>query len=317
MVAKKIRVTGGAGFIGSHFIKHMLKKYKDYQLINLDLLSYAGNLNNLVEIEDNPDYHFIHGDISDRKLVNKIFSRGLDYVVHFAAETHVDRSINNPEIFIKTNLIGTEVLLEACRKYNIKSFVQISTDEVYGSLSKKGFFTEDSTIAPNNPYSASKAGADMLVRAYFKTYCLPLIITRSSNNYGSNQYPENLIPMVISNAIKDREISVYGDGLQARDWIYVKDHCRALDVALHKGKHGEIYNICANNEKKNIDLIKFILAYLGKSEKLIKYVKDRPGHDRRYALNTEKIQKELGWAPEYDFEDSLKETIDWYVNNLF
>ncbi|MBF8982111.1 dTDP-glucose 4,6-dehydratase [Lutibacter sp. B2] len=312
---KKLLVTGGAGFIGSNFIKYMIDKYKDYKIINLDLLTYAGNLDNLKDIEHNPNYEFIKGDVADKKIVDKIVSKGIDYIVNFAAESHVDRSIEDPEVFIRTNIMGTQVLLDIAKKYGIEKYVQISTDEVYGSLGKEGLFKEGTQLAPNSPYSASKSGADLLVRAYYKTYKLPVNITRCSNNYGPYQFPEKLIPLMIANAYENKELPVYGDGLQIRDWLHVKDHCSAIDLVIHRGKIGEVYNIGGNNEKANIHIIKLILEKLNKSETLIRYVNDRLGHDRRYAIDSGKIQNELGWKPKYDFERGLEETVKWYLDN--
>ncbi len=314
-MGKKLLITGGAGFIGSHFIKYMLKKYETYQIINLDLLTYAGDLENLADIKNRTNYRFVKGDICDAQLIDQIVQAGIDFIVNFAAESHVDRSIEDPGIFVKTNIMGTRVLLDSAKKYSVKKYIQISTDEVYGSLDQSGYFTEDTPLAPNSPYSASKAGADMLVRSYYKTFNLPVNITRCSNNYGPYQYPEKLIPLVISKAIKGKAIPVYGDGLQIRDWLYVKDHCTAIDMILHQGKIGEIYNIGGTNEKTNISIIQLILEQLGKPESLIRYVEDRPGHDRRYAISSKKIQAELGWIPEYKFESGLKDTIEWYLNN--
>ncbi|MGZ7136179.1 MAG: dTDP-glucose 4,6-dehydratase [Methanobacterium sp.] len=310
----KILVTGGAGFIGSNFVRYTLQKYDDYEITNLDALTYCGNLENLRGIEDNSNYTFINGDITDKELIFKITS-DMDYIINFAAETHVDRSIEDPEIFIKSNVLGTQVLLEAAKKYNIKKYLQISTDEVYGSLGETGYFSEDTPLAPNSPYSASKASADLMVRAYNQTFNLPVNITRCSNNYGPYQFPEKLIPLMISNAMEDKPLPVYGDGKNVRDWLHVHDHCSAIDVVLHNGKVGEIYNIGGNNEKTNIEIVKLILKNLGKDESLIKYVKDRPGHDRRYAIDSTKIQKELKWKPEYTFENGLSETIKWYLDN--
>ncbi|MFW6035223.1 MAG: dTDP-glucose 4,6-dehydratase [Halothermotrichaceae bacterium] len=312
---KKLLVTGGAGFIGSNFIRYMLKKYKKYKIINLDLLSYAGNLENLIEVEANRNYKFVKGNICDKKLIEKLFANNIDIVINFAAETHVDRSINIPAIFTETNVMGTQILLDAALKYDVEKYIQISTDEVYGTLDQSGSFTEKSSLAPNNPYSASKAGADMLVRSYYKTFNLPAIITRCSNNFGPYQNTEKLMPLMITNALQDKELPVYGDGLQTRDWIFVEDHCKALKKVLDKGKTGEVYNIGANNEVRNINIIKMILDYLDKPYSLIKYVDDRPGHDRRYAVNAAKIKNELGWTPEYSLDDGLKETINWYLNN--
>ncbi|MDN5301115.1 MAG: dTDP-glucose 4,6-dehydratase [Thermoanaerobacteraceae bacterium] len=311
----KILVTGGAGFIGSNFIKYMIREHKDYKIINLDKLTYAGNLENLRDIEDNPNYTFIKGDITDESLVDEIFSMGLDYVVNFAAESHVDRSIEDPQIFLRTNVLGTGVLLRAAKKHGVKKFLQVSTDEVYGSLGSTGYFTEESPLQPNSPYSASKASADLLVRAYYKTFQLPVNITRCSNNYGPYQFPEKLIPLMIINALHDKSLPVYGDGLNVRDWLYVEDHCRALDMVLHKGKVGEVYNIGGNNERTNLEIVKLILKELGKPESLINFVKDRPGHDRRYAIDASKIKRELGWEPQVNFEEGMKKTIEWYLNN--
>lgn len=311
----KILVTGGAGFIGSNFIKYILKEHKDYSIINLDKLTYAGNLENLREVEGNPNYTFVRGDIADTALVDQIFEEGIDFVVNFAAESHVDRSIEDPGIFLKTNVMGTQVLLDASKKYNVKKFLQVSTDEVYGSLGPDGYFTEQTCLSPNSPYSASKASADLLVMAYYRTYGVPVNITRCSNNYGPYQFPEKLIPLMIINALHDKSLPVYGDGMNVRDWLYVEDHCRAIDMVLHEGKVGEVYNIGGNNEKTNIQIVKTILKELGKPESLIKYVKDRPGHDRRYAIDATKIKKELGWQPRVDFDKGIKMTISWYVSH--
>lgn len=310
----KILITGGAGFIGSNFVRYMLDKYPDYEIVNLDALTYCGNLENLKEIEDNPNYTFTKGDITDKELIYKI-ALDMDYIINFAAESHVDRSIEDPEIFTKSNILGTQVLLEAAKKYNIKKFLQVSTDEVYGSLGKTGYFKEDTPLAPNSPYSASKAGADLMVRAYNKTFNLPVNITRCSNNYGPYQFPEKLIPLMISNALENKLLPVYGDGMNIRDWLHVYDHCTAIDLVLQKGESGEIYNIGGNNEKSNIEIVKLILKYLRKDESLIKYVKDRPGHDRRYAIDSTKIRKELGWKAGYTFETGISKTIKWYLDN--
>lgn len=327
---KNILVTGGAGFIGSNFVKHMLNQY-NYQIINLDALTYAGNLENLSDIEDNPQYTFIKGDIRDRELVDRIFQEySIDTVVNFAAESHVDRSIVEPEIFLTTNIMGTQVLLDIAKKYwkvNLEDkycrlfkegvkFLQVSTDEVYGTLGKEGLFTEITPLAPNSPYSASKTSADLIVRAYHETYGMPINITRCSNNYGPYQFPEKLIPLMINNCLNEKNLPVYGDGMQIRDWLHVKDHCTGIDTVLHKGKVGEVYNIGGNNEKANIEIVKLIIKNLDKSEELIKYVADRPGHDRRYAIDNTKITTELGWKPSYTFEQGIKETIEWYLNNL-
>lgn len=311
----KILITGGAGFIGSNFVRYMLDKYPDYEIINLDALTYCGNLENLKGIEDNPNYTFIKGDITDKELVFQI-TPDIDYIINFAAESHVDRSIEDPEIFIKSNIMGTQVLLDAAQKNNIKKYLQISTDEVYGSLGETGYFIEDTPLAANSPYSASKAGADLMVRAYYKTFDLPVNITRCSNNYGPYQFPEKLIPLMISNALEDKSLPVYGDGMNVRDWLHVYDHCTAIDLVLHNGKIGEVYNIGGNNEKTNIEIVKLILENLGKDESLIEYVKDRLGHDRRYAIDSSKIQNELGWKPKYTFETGIVETINWYLDNL-
>ena len=310
----KILVTGGAGFIGSCFIRHMLTKYNDYKIINLDALTYAGNIENLDDIKDNKNYTFIHGNICDKKLVRDIVAE-TDCIINFAAESHVDRSITGPEIFIETNVAGTLNLLQAAKELGIQRFLQVSTDEVYGSLGKDGYFYETTPLAPNSPYSASKASADLLVRAYFETYKLPVLNTRCSNNYGPYQYPEKLIPFFISKLLKNEKVPVYGDGLNVRDWLYVYDHCSAIDTVLHKGKEGEIYNIGGHNEKTNLEITKLILNAMGKDESSIQYVKDRLGHDRRYAICNDKIQSELGWSPSLTFEEGIKLTIDWYLNN--
>jgi dTDP-glucose 4,6-dehydratase len=310
----KILITGGAGFIGSNFVRYMLDKYPEYKITNLDSLTYCGNLENLSEVENNPNYKFVKGNITDKDLVFQI-TGDVDYIINFAAESHVDRSIEDPEIFIKSNIIGTQVLLDAARKNSIKKYLQVSTDEVYGSLGKTGYFTEKTPLAANSPYSASKAGADLMVRAYNKTFDLPVNITRCSNNYGPYQFPEKLIPLMISNALENKSLPVYGDGMNVRDWLHVYDHCTAIDLVLHAGKIGEVYNIGGNNEKKNIDIVKLILENLGKDESLIEYVKDRPGHDRRYAIDSSKIQNKLGWEPKYTFETGIAETIQWYLDH--
>ena len=309
-----ILVTGAAGFIGSNFIHYMLNKYENYKIINFDALTYAGNLENLKNIEKDPRYKFIKGDITVARDVDAAM-KDVDHVVHFAAESHVDRSIHGAEIFTKTNVLGTQVLLDSAKANNIKRFIHVSTDEVYGSLGETGRFTEETPLAPNSPYSASKAGSDLLVRAYYETFGFPGIITRCSNNYGPYQFPEKLIPLMISNALEDKPLPVYGDGQNVRDWLYVEDHCRALDVVLHKGRSGEVYNIGGNNEWHNIDIVKFILKELGKPESLIQFVEDRLGHDRRYAINASKIKDELGWEPTVKFEEGIKETIGWYRKN--
>lgn len=312
---KRLLVTGGAGFIGSNFIRYMLNQYPEYEIINLDALTYAGNLQNLTDVQSNAKYCFIKGDIADGSAVRHAIANGIDAIVNFAAETHVDRSIENPQLFIRTNVLGTQVLLDAAIKYNIKKYVQISTDEVYGTLSEGGHFTEDTPLTPNSPYSASKAGADLLVRAYHETYGLDVNITRCSNNYGPFQFPEKLIPLVITKAFSDQEIPVYGDGLQIRDWLQVEDHCRAIDLVLHKGENGEVYNIGGNNEFTNLEIVKTILDQMGKSISLIKHIQDRPGHDRRYAINAEKIKTQLKWSPYYEFANGIKETVRWYLEH--
>lgn len=311
----KLLVTGGAGFIGSNFVLYMLKQYPDYQIINVDALTYAGNLENLKSIEGNPNHTFVKADITDSKTIDELVGQAVDVVVNFAAESHVDRSILEPDIFVKTNVLGTQVLLDAARKYNIKKFVQVSTDEVYGSLGETGLFSETTPLAPNSPYSASKAGGDLLVRAYHETFGLPVNITRCSNNYGPYQFPEKLIPLIISRALNDESLPVYGDGLNIRDWLYVEDHCSAIDLVIHQGKLGEVYNIGGNNERTNVHIVKTILNELGKPESLITYVTDRPGHDRRYGIDPTKIMNELGWKPKHNFETGIKETIQWYLSN--
>lgn len=310
----KILVTGGAGFIGSCFVRYILNKYNDYKVINLDALTYAGNIENLNDIKDNPNYTFIHGNICDKELVSNIAS-DVDCIVNFAAESHVDRSITGPEIFIETNVKGTLNLLQAAKENKIQRYLQVSTDEVYGSLGKTGYFYETTPISPNSPYSASKASADLLVRAYYETYKLPVLNTRCSNNYGPYQYPEKLIPFFISKLLRGEKVPVYGDGLNVRDWLYVYDHCSAIDTVLHKGKIGEVYNIGGHNEKTNIEITKLILNAMGKDESSIEYVQDRLGHDRRYAISNDKIQSQLGWEPSLTFEDGIKITIDWYLQN--
>jgi len=310
----RVLVTGGAGFIGSNFIRYLLGRYS-YRVINLDLLTYAGNLDNLTDVRDNPGYTFVRGDIADRQCLDNIFSQGVDALVNFAAETHVDRSIADAGIFVRTNVTGVQELLEAARRNNIQRFLQVSTDEVYGSLGESGYFTEETSLNPGSPYSASKAAADLLTLAYHRTYGIPVSITRCSNNYGPYQFPEKLIPLMVTNALEDKPLPLYGDGLHVRDWLHVLDHCRALDLVLHQGRPGEVYNIGGNNERANIDIIRLILAELGKPESLITYVTDRPGHDRRYAIDATKIKEELGWRPECPFEQGLKDTVAWYCAN--
>ena len=311
----KLLVTGGAGFIGSNFVHYMLAKYPDAQIVNLDALTYAGNLENLTAAENHPNYTFVKGDITDRQLVGQLFDKGIDVVVHFAAESHVDRSITEPDIFVRTNVLGTQVLLDAAKAYGVQKFVHVSTDEVYGTLGATGFFSEVTPLAPNSPYSASKAGSDLLVRAYYETFGLNVNITRCSNNYGPYQFPEKLIPLMISNALADKPLPVYGDGLNVRDWLHVHDHCAAIDLVIHKGVSGEVYNIGGNNEWTNIQIVKTILDQLGKPESLIQHVTDRLGHDRRYAIDATKLTTKLGWKPKYKFETGIRETIQWYLDN--
>ena len=314
-----IIVTGGAGFIGSNFIFHMLNKYPDYRIVCLDCLTYAGNLSTLEPVMNNPNFRFVKESITDREAVYRLFEEEKpDIVVNFAAESHVDRSIENPEIFLDTNIKGTAVLMDACRKYGITRYHQVSTDEVYGDLPLDRpdlFFTEETPIHTSSPYSSSKAGADLLVLAYHRTYGLPVTISRCSNNYGPYHFPEKLIPLMISRALADEELPVYGDGANVRDWLHVSDHCEAIDLILHKGRVGEIYNIGGHNERTNLEVVKTILKALDKPESLIRYVKDRPGHDRRYAIDPTKIETELGWKPKYNFDTGIRQTIDWYLNN--
>ncbi|WFB58108.1 dTDP-glucose 4,6-dehydratase [Paenibacillus sp. BR1-192] len=311
----RLLVTGGAGFIGSNFILYMMQQHPDYKIINMDDLTYAGNLENLEPVEKEANYTFIQADIADKQAVDQIFQQGIDVVVNFAAESHVDRSILEPEVFVNANVLGTQVLLDASKKYGVTKFVQVSTDEVYGSLGETGLFSESTPLAPNSPYSASKAGGDLLVRAYHETFGLPVNITRCSNNYGPYQFPEKLIPLMISRALNDEPLPVYGDGMNIRDWLYVEDHCSAIDLVIHQGRVGDVYNIGGNNERTNIHIVKTILEELGKPETLIQFVKDRPGHDRRYGIDPTKIMKELGWKPKHNFETGIKETITWYLSN--
>lgn len=312
---KNFLVTGGAGFIGSNFLHYMVNKYPDYQFVNLDLLTYAGNLENLIGIKQRSNYRFVQGDITDQSLVDHLVRAEIDCIVNFAAETHVDRSINTPQKFLQTNVLGTQVLLEAAKEYQVKKFIQISTDEVYGSLEKAERFTEESPLAPNNPYSASKAGADHLVRAYYQTFGLPAIITRCSNNYGPYQFPEKLIPLFITNALEDKELPLYGDGQHVRDWIYVIDHCRAIDLVIHQGQNGQTYNISGDNQLTNYSVTKTILQLLDKPASLIKFTKDRLGHDRRYALDAQKLHEKLGWRLQESFTTGITKTIRWYVQH--
>jgi dTDP-glucose 4,6-dehydratase len=314
-------VTGGCGFIGSNFIRHIHSEYPDVNLVNLDILTYAGNPENLKDLEADTRYTFIKGDITDNETVGKVFAEHApDIVVHFAAESHVDRSVLGPQVFINTNVMGTQVLLDAARKswagnYTDKRFIHVSTDEVYGSLGTTGYFTETTPLSPNSPYSASKAGSDFCVRAYCETFGFPGIITRCSNNYGPYQYPEKLIPLMIAHALDTKHLPVYGDGKNIRDWLYVGDHCTAIDTVLRKGKPGEVYNIGGNNEWYNIDIVKKVLSILGRPESLISYVKDRPGHDRRYAIDASKIKRELGWEPSMTFEQGIEKSVTWYLDN--
>ena len=315
----KICVTGGAGFIGGNFVQYMVNTYPEDEIVNLDLLTYAGNLETLKPVENKPNYRFVRGDIADKDFIMDLFAKEkFDVVVNFAAESHVDRSIENPDIFVHSNVLGTVTLLNACRKFGIRRYHQVSTDEVYGDLPLDRpdlFFTEETPIHTSSPYSASKASADLFVMAYHRTFGLPTTISRCSNNYGPYHFPEKLIPLVISRALADEEIPVYGTGANVRDWHYVTDHCKAIDLIIRKGKEGEIYNIGGHNERTNLDVVKTILHALNKPESLIKFVSDRPGHDRRYAMDPTKIETELGWCPEYTFETGIPKTIEWYLNN--
>ena len=316
---KTILVTGGAGFIGSNFVYYMLKKHPDYKIVCIDKLTYAGNLETLEEALKNPLFRFVKADITDREAVYGLFEEEkFTAVVNFAAESHVDRSIEEPEVFLKTNILGTQVLLDASRKYGNIRYHQVSTDEVYGDLPLDRpdlFFTEETPIHTSSPYSASKASADLLVTAYHRTYGLPVTISRCSNNYGPYHFPEKLIPLMIANALNDKPLPVYGDGKNVRDWLYVEDHCKAIDMILEDGKIGEVYNIGGHNERTNLEVVKTVLSILGKSEDLITYVKDRPGHDMRYAIDPTKIKNELGWYPETTFEEGIKKTVEWYLSN--
>lgn len=327
---KTYLVTGGAGFIGSNFVLYMLNKYNDIKIINLDKLTYAGNLENLKVVENNSNYIFVQGDICDKELVEGLFEKyDIDYVVNFAAESHVDRSIREPEIFVKTNVLGTVTLLNATKKAweteegfkQGKKYLQVSTDEVYGSLGETGYFMENTPLDPHSPYSSSKAGADLMVKAYFDTYKMPINITRCSNNYGPYQFPEKLIPLLINNCLNHKDLPVYGDGLNIRDWLYVEDHCKAIDITLERGRVGEVYNVGGHNERTNIQIVKTVINYINEhvdkevTENLIKYVEDRKGHDRRYGIDPSKIKEELGWYPETTFEVGIKKTIKWYLDN--
>lgn len=311
----RLLITGGAGFIGSNFIHYMMREHPSYSLINIDLLTYAGNLDNLKDLDSSARYRFVHADIADQSAMEPLFMAGVDAVVNFAAESHVDRSILDPSIFVQTNILGTQTLLDLALKYKVKRFLQVSTDEVYGTLGDTGLFNEQTPLAANSPYSASKAGADMMVRAYHETFGLDVNITRCSNNYGPYQFPEKLIPLMISNALYNKQLPVYGDGLNVRDWLYVEDHCQAIDLVLHKGLSGEVYNIGGNNERTNLDVVRTILAELRKPESLISFVGDRLGHDRRYAIDATKISRELGWSPKFNYESGIRKTIQWYIDN--
>ena len=315
----KILVTGGAGFIGGNFVHFMLKEHPQDDILCVDALTYAGNMETLAPVMDNPHFKFIKADIADRKAIYNIFEQEKpEIVVNFAAESHVDRSIENPSIFLQTNVMGTQVLLDACRKYGIQRYHQVSTDEVYGDLPLDRpdlFFTEETPIHTSSPYSASKASADLLVQAYHRTFGVPVTISRCSNNYGPYHFPEKLIPLMIANALADKPLPVYGEGLNVRDWLYVEDHCKAIDLIIHKGRVGEVYNVGGHNEKQNIEIVKIICKELGKPESLITHVGDRKGHDMRYAIDPTKIHNELGWLPETKFEDGIKKTIQWYLDN--
>lgn len=316
---KKILVTGGAGFIGGNFVHYMVDKYQNYMIVNLDALTYAGNLETCQPVEGKPNYKFVKGDIADRDFIFDLFEKEkFDIVVNFAAESHVDRSVTDPEIFIKTNVLGTQVLMDASRAYGVQRYHQVSTDEVYGDLPLDRpdlFFTEETPLHTSSPYSASKASADLLVFAYHRTFGLPITISRCSNNYGPYHFPEKLIPLMISRALNDEQLPVYGNGENIRDWLHVYDHCAAIDLILHKGKVGEVYNVGGHNERTNLEVVKTILKALNKPESLITYVKDRPGHDLRYAIDPQKLETELGWKPTYNFDTGIQQTIEWYLDN--
>lgn len=312
----KLLVTGGAGFIGSNFVHYILEKYPEDQVINLDLLTYAGNIHNLDDVKDNPNHIFVQGNINNRELVRHLVKTyGITHFVNFAAESHVDRSILNPEIFVETNIQGTLALLNVAKEMGIEKYLQVSTDEVYGSLGAEGYFTEETPLAPNSPYSASKTGADLLVRSYYETYGINVNITRCSNNYGPYHFPEKLIPLMITNAMDKKQLPIYGDGENIRDWLHVKDHCQAIDLVLRKGRKGEVYNIGGHNERTNNQIVDIIIEQLGVSRDLITYVDDRLGHDKRYAIDPTKLETELGWKPLYTFDTGILETIEWYLNN--
>lgn len=314
-MAKRLLVTGGAGFIGSNFLQMVLRDRAAWEVVCLDALTYAGNLANLSDVLQKDNFTFVKGDICDSETVNAVFEPGIDAVVNFAAESHVDRSIHGCREFIRTNIMGTQVLLDACRGNGVSTFLQVSTDEVYGSLGPEGLFTETMPLAANSPYSASKAGADLLVRSYWHTHALPVIITRCSNNYGPWQFPEKLIPLFVTNLLAGKKVPLYGDGLNVRDWIHVIDHCRALLMVLENGKPGEVYNVGGGNERNNMEITSMVLSLMGKDQSSIEYVTDRPGHDRRYAIDASKIQNELGWKPTIDFQQGLKQTVTWYVEH--
>ncbi|WP_304458186.1 dTDP-glucose 4,6-dehydratase [Alicyclobacillus sendaiensis] len=312
----KLLITGGAGFIGSNFVRYIRDVHPEDVIVNVDALTYAGNLSNLKDIDEGEHYTFVKADITDVAAMDDIVAEGFDVIVNFAAESHVDRSILDPGAFVRTNVMGTQVLLDAARRHGVKKFIQVSTDEVYGTLGPDDApFTETTPLRPNSPYSASKAGADLLVRAYHETYGMYVNITRCSNNYGPYQFPEKLIPLMITNALEDKPLPVYGDGLQIRDWLHVWDHCAGIDLVIRHGRSGEVYNIGGNNERTNLDIVRTILRYLGKPETLIRHVEDRPGHDRRYAIDATKIRTELGWQPKYAFEDGIRKTIEWYLTH--
>jgi len=315
-VEKHLIVTGGAGFIGSNFVRHMVETYPSYGIVNYDLLTYAGNLENLKDIESHENYTFVKGDINNREFVDHLVKyHNIDVIVNFAAESHVDRSITEPDIFIKSNVLGTQALLDVAKANNLKKYVQVSTDEVYGSLGETGYFTEETPLAPNSPYSASKAGADMLVSAYHETFGMNVNITRCSNNYGPYHFPEKLIPLMVTNALEGKELPIYGDGKNVRDWLHVKDHCAAIDLVIHKGEPGEIYNVGGHNERTNNEIVHLIVEKLNAPKELIKFVEDRLGHDRRYAIDPTKLTTELGWKAKYTFDTGIVETIQWYLDN--
>ena len=310
----KLLVTGGAGFVGSHFIRQALSEHPGWEIVNLDKLTYAGNLENLKDVENSPRYRFVQGDIADREVVGALLQQGMDVIANFAAESHVDRSIPDPSPFVETNIKGTQALLDGARQYRVAKFVQVSTDEVYGSI-EAGKFTEEAPLSPTSPYAASKAAADLLCLACWKTHHLPVVVTRCSNNYGPFQFLEKLIPLAVTNALENKPVPIYGDGLNVRDWIYVLDHCRALDLAIRNGKPGEVYNVAAGQERTNLKLVRQLLDTMGKPHSLMTFVTDRPGHDRRYALDSGKITRELGWEPVHSFQEAFTATINWYLDN--